>query len=98
MSTVLTVTANKLVPGLLDRYLGRTGYQSQQTKEQQDRDAPANLWQPADNPEGTDRGAHGRFDRKAHGRSPLLWARRHRGVLGVAFAAAAAGAFRLVRR
>jgi NAD(P)-dependent dehydrogenase (short-subunit alcohol dehydrogenase family) len=98
MSTVLTVTANKLVPGLLDRYLARTGYQSQQTEEPQDRDAPANLWQPADDPEGTDRGAHGRFDRKAHGRSPLLWAQRHRGVLGVAVAAAAAGALRLVRR
>ena len=97
MSTVLTVTANKIVPGLLDHYLARTGYKSQQTKESQDPKAPANLWEPADEPEGSDRGAHGRFDRRAHARSPLLWMQRHRGVVGAAAAAAAVGVLRLVR-
>lgn len=98
MTTVLTVTANKVIPGLLDRYLARTGYKSQQTKEPGDPNAPANLWEPADDPEGTDQGAHGRFDSKAHERSPLLWVQRHRGVVGAAAAAAAVGVLRLVRR
>jgi NAD(P)-dependent dehydrogenase (short-subunit alcohol dehydrogenase family) len=98
LSTVATVTANKIVPGLLDRYLARTGYQSQQTKEPKDPDAPANLWAPADEPEGTDRGAHGRFDDRAHGRSPLLWMQRHRGAVGAVAAAAAVGVLRLIRR
>src|SRR5437879_10736325 len=30
-STVATILANRVAPGLLDRYLGRTGYDAQQT-------------------------------------------------------------------
>jgi NAD(P)-dependent dehydrogenase (short-subunit alcohol dehydrogenase family) len=97
-STVLTVTANKIIPGLLDRYLARTGYTSQQTNQPRDPDAPANLWHPADGEYGDDQGAHGTFDDRAHPRSPLLWAQRHRGLLGAAAIAAAAGALRLARR
>ena len=75
-STMLTVTANKLIPGLLDRYLARTGYKSQQTGQPNDPNAPANLWEPVDGADGRDHGAHGRFDRTAKDRSPLLWMRR----------------------
>jgi NAD(P)-dependent dehydrogenase (short-subunit alcohol dehydrogenase family) len=75
-TTVLTVTANKIIPGLLDRYLARTGYKSQQTEQPNDPNAPANLWEPVDDAEGGDHGAHGRFDRKAKSRSLLLWARQ----------------------
>jgi NAD(P)-dependent dehydrogenase (short-subunit alcohol dehydrogenase family) len=83
-STVATVLANRVVPGLLDRYLARTGYASQQTPQPQDPEQPANLWRPADDRHGEDYGAHGRFDRRSHGRSPQLWATQHRGVLAAA--------------
>ena len=35
-STVATLAANAIAPGLLDRYLGRTGFDSQQTEQTQD--------------------------------------------------------------
>ena len=64
-STVGTLIGDKFAGGLLDRYLGRTGIDSQQTEEPQPADAPANLWEPADGPDGRDHGAHGRFDDRA---------------------------------
>src|SRR3954452_14278087 len=45
-STMGTLAANAILPGLLDRYLARTGFSSQQTDEPQDPDRPANLWEP----------------------------------------------------
>ena len=68
-STVGTLVANAVVPGLLDRYLARTGYSSQQTGEPRDPDQPANLWEPADGPQGHDYGAHGAFDDRSKARS-----------------------------
>ncbi len=90
-STVATIVANKIAPGLLDRYLGRTGYASQQTETPHDPDAPANLWQPADGPQGHDFGAHGRFDDRASPRSYQIWASRHHGLLGAAAGLAVLG-------
>jgi NAD(P)-dependent dehydrogenase (short-subunit alcohol dehydrogenase family) len=66
ISTKATVLANRVVPGLLDRYLAKTGYKSQQTAEPESPDRPGNLWQPQD--ERADYGAHGEFDDKAHPR------------------------------
>ncbi|HSU08457.1 MAG TPA: SDR family oxidoreductase [Pseudonocardia sp.] len=103
-STVGTLIGDKFAGGLLDRYLGRTGIDSQQTEEPQPADAPANLWEPADGPDGRDHGAHGRFDDQATSRSPQLWASRHHGLLGaaaaglVAVGAAAGGTAALLRR
>jgi NAD(P)-dependent dehydrogenase (short-subunit alcohol dehydrogenase family) len=74
MSTSLTVTANKFVPQLLDRYLARTGYDAQQTAEPEDPSRPDNLFAPVPGPFG----AHGRFDRRSHGRSPWTWLTRLR--------------------
>ena len=37
-STVATLVANRIAPGALDLYLGRTGYDSQQTAEPADPD------------------------------------------------------------
>jgi hypothetical protein len=88
-STVGTLLADKFAPGLLDRYLARTGYRSQQTTEAEPPDQPANLWEPADEA-GRDYGAHGRFDRRAHPRSPQLWASQHHGTLAAAAGAALA--------
>jgi NAD(P)-dependent dehydrogenase (short-subunit alcohol dehydrogenase family) len=88
-STMLTLAANAVAPGLLDRYLGRTGFDSQQTSQPQDPDAPVNLWEPADGRGGHDFGAHGVFDSQAVNRDPQLWASKHHGVLGAAVAATA---------
>lgn len=101
--TVGTMIGDKFAGGLLDRYLGWTGWSSQQTPEPQPADAPANLWEPADGPDGHDRGAHGRFDDQATSRSPQLWASRHHGLLGavaggLAAAGAAVGGVTLLRR
>ncbi|MBV9846543.1 MAG: SDR family oxidoreductase [Kutzneria sp.] len=91
-STVGTLLASKIVPGLLDRYLARTGYRAQQTPQPRDPDQPTNLWQPADDSAGEDFGAHGRFDDHAAARSPQLWAAQHRGLLaGVAATLLAVG-------
>ncbi|MGN6300371.1 MAG: SDR family oxidoreductase [Angustibacter sp.] len=92
-STMGTLAANAIVPGLLDRYLARTGYDSQQTSEPRDPDQPANLWEPADGLDGKDFGAHGVFDKKSTNRSYQLWASQHHGVLaGVAAGAVTAAA------
>ncbi|WP_432138122.1 SDR family oxidoreductase [Streptomyces sp. bgisy154] len=87
-STVATLLAQKVVPGLLDRYLARSGYGGQQTDDPVDPSRPANLWEPADNAEGTDHGAHGEFDGEAHARSLQLWVSRHRRPLAVGAAVA----------
>jgi NAD(P)-dependent dehydrogenase (short-subunit alcohol dehydrogenase family) len=94
-TTAATLAANAIAPGLLDRYLARTGYKSQQTAQPQDPQAPANLWQPVDR--ARDYGAHGIFDAESHTRDPQLWASRHHGALA-AVAAGLAGAGRAVRR
>ncbi|HEX8971014.1 SDR family oxidoreductase [Oryzihumus sp.] len=91
-STAATLAANALAPGLLDRYLARTGFSSQQTDRPRDPDQPANLWHPADGRAGHDFGAHGIFDRESTARSWQLWASQHHGVLAGAGAALLAGA------
>jgi len=92
-STMGTLAANAVAPGLLDRYLARTGYSSQQTDQDRSPDQAINLWEPADGADGKDYGAHGVFDDKAVGRSEQLWLSQHHGLLGVAAGAlAAAGA------
>jgi NAD(P)-dependent dehydrogenase (short-subunit alcohol dehydrogenase family) len=99
-STVGTLIANAVAPGVLDRYLGRTGYSSQQER-RPDKELPPNLWEPADQAPGTDQGAHGSFDDKAKTRSPQVWASQHHGLLAAAGAALLVGgasALRALRR
>lgn len=88
-STVGTLLGDKVIPGLLDRYLARTGFESQQTDQPRDPRQPANLWSPAD--DDTDFGAHGEFDDRAAARSPQVWASQHHGLLGVLGTGALAG-------
>jgi NAD(P)-dependent dehydrogenase (short-subunit alcohol dehydrogenase family) len=71
-STVGTIMAQKFAAPVLDRYLARTGYDSQQTKQRADPGQPSNLWQPVDQPPGSDEGAHGAFDDRSHAHSPQL--------------------------
>jgi NAD(P)-dependent dehydrogenase (short-subunit alcohol dehydrogenase family) len=82
-STLLAVWAQKLAPGVADWFLGRTGYESQQTAELR-RTFADNLDEPLDG--RRDRGAHGRFDRRAHDWSPVLELSLHRGAVAAATA------------
>jgi NAD(P)-dependent dehydrogenase (short-subunit alcohol dehydrogenase family) len=99
-STVATLIGDKFIPGLMDRYLARTGYSAQQTDQPRDPDEPANLWRPADAAGEQDFGAHGVFDNTAHAHSPQQWASHHHGLLGAltATATAAAAALKLRAR
>jgi NAD(P)-dependent dehydrogenase (short-subunit alcohol dehydrogenase family) len=96
-STAATLAANAFAPGVLDRYLACTGFAAQQVDRTDDPHQPANLWQPADDREGEDEGAHGRFDERSHARSAQLWASQHHGLLAAATGAALAGAGTLRR-
>ncbi|WP_435612254.1 SDR family oxidoreductase [Streptomyces sp. bgisy159] len=91
-STVLTLLGQRVAAGLLDRYLARTGYDSQQTGEPLDPSRPVNLWEPADGAGGHDRGAHGVFDEEAHPRSVQHWISRHRRPIALATALAGSAA------
>jgi NAD(P)-dependent dehydrogenase (short-subunit alcohol dehydrogenase family) len=83
-STVYTILGEKLISGLMDRYLARTNEQAQQADIAID---PArrddNLFTP---PPG-DPAAHGRFDDLAHTRSPQWWLNTHRPLVAAAAAA-----------
>lgn len=77
MPTVKAVLVNKIVPGLLDHYLARKGYEGQQFDGPDDPKRPDNLWE-------TIPGKHrveGRFGDCARSRSLQLWATKRRGWL-----------------
>ena len=83
--TVQAILANRIAPGLIDRYLAKAGYKGQLTDKRQPADAPANLYEPV----AGDYGAHGRFDSVARSGSWEMFTDRHRtafyaGLLGVA--------------
>ncbi len=93
-STVQAIVGNRVAPRLLDRYLAKNGFQSQQTDEPEDPERPDNLWEPV----AGDHGAHGAFDARARWDSSELWASTHKkwlaagaaglgALLGVALAA-----------
>ena len=87
-SAAKAILANKIMPGLLDRYLARQGYSGQLTDAPVPNDAPDNLYHPVPR----DYGAHGRFDGRASSWSVQFWLTRHRSMLlaGAGLAAAAA--------
>jgi FAD/FMN-containing dehydrogenase/Fe-S oxidoreductase/NAD(P)-dependent dehydrogenase (short-subunit alcohol dehydrogenase family) len=87
--TVEAIVGNKIAPEALDHYLGRTGYEAQQTSQPVASDRPDNLFQPVPG----DWGAHGIFDGQARRHSPQLWATTHRGWLALGSAAAGGLAF-----
>jgi NAD(P)-dependent dehydrogenase (short-subunit alcohol dehydrogenase family) len=85
--TVEAILGQRIAPGWLDRYLGATGFDAQQTGEPRDPTAPDNLWSPVPG----DHGAHGRFDARSRDESLEVRAAEHRGWL-VAGALALVGA------
>lgn len=80
--TARAVIANRLFPGLLDRYLARTGIDAQQQDRRIEAGRPDNLHAPV----ARDEGARGEFDDRAKD-SSLYWRlfrdRRWLAVLGV---------------
>ncbi len=73
--TVEAIVGQMFVPGLLDRYLGDTGYKAQQTGEPDSPERADNLW----NYVPGEHGAHGPFDKRSHSFSPQVFADLHRG-------------------
>jgi len=76
-STITAIVGQKFIPGLLDRYLGRTGYESQQTEVPDPPERANNLWEPVP---GT-HSAHGPFDQCSRSFSPQVFVDLHRGWL-----------------
>jgi hypothetical protein len=93
-STLKAVLGQKLAPGLIDRYLAKTGYQSQLTPEREEPGRPDNLF---DSLPG-DRGADGPFTRQARTSSVQFWIREHPRLLGMSGAALSAAAVLLLGR
>jgi NAD(P)-dependent dehydrogenase (short-subunit alcohol dehydrogenase family) len=86
--TVQAIVGNKIAPGLADRYLARTGYDSQQIDEPVPPDRADNLFEPVPGAFA----AHGRFDDRAKPRSVQLWLTKHRRWLVAGALAAGLGA------
>jgi NAD(P)-dependent dehydrogenase (short-subunit alcohol dehydrogenase family) len=82
---VQAILGNWVVPGWLDRMLGRTAVTGQQAEESVPPGRQDNLWQPVPG----DHGAHGRFDAEARRDSVQFWLDTHRGLVlaGMALAA-----------
>jgi NAD(P)-dependent dehydrogenase (short-subunit alcohol dehydrogenase family) len=97
-STTKAIVGQRLIPGILDRYLARNAWDAQQTEHlppghphHHDRDN-------VDQPIPGDRGAHGPFSDRARNHSTKLWLRTHRGALAFAGLLATALLARSVRR
>ena len=93
--TVKAILANRVAPGLIDRYLAKAGYTGQLTDETEPADAPNNLFQPVPG----DYGARGRFDSQARTWSWEVFTSRHRDAAWAFVGVAAVfGLHRLAKR
>lgn len=92
--TVIAIEANKIAPALADLYLGRTGFDSQQTPEAVSKDRRDNLFEPIPG----DFGAHGVFGQQAHDQAATTWLAQHKGTTALAGVALGFIAFGLKKR
>lgn len=74
---VQAIVGTRIAPGWLERLLGRTAVDGQQTDQPLPEHRPDNLYAPV----AGDHGAHGRFDAQAHTVSAQWWVSKHRTVL-----------------
>jgi short-subunit dehydrogenase len=72
--TVRAILANRIAPGLIDRYLAKAGYEGQLADELLEPDSAGNLFEPVPG----DYGAHGRFDSQSRTGSFEMFTNRHR--------------------
>lgn len=95
LPTVAALLADRLVPGLADRFVARAGYTGQLTVEREPLNAPSNLMQSVPGAFA----AHGRFDAEVGERTPMLLTSRHRDALvALAGLAVVAGLRQFARR
>jgi hypothetical protein len=93
--TIKAILADRIAPGLLDRYLAKAGYSGQLSQEPLAENAPANLFEPVPGPYA----AHGRFGTEARRVSWEMVTDRHRSLFWLAAGALfAAGVHLLTRR
>ena len=93
--TVKAIIGNRIAPGLIDRYLAKSGYSGQLTQEPASADAPGNLFHPVPGPYS----AHGRFDSSARSFSWEVLPSRHRNAMwAILGLGAVAGLHQLVKR
>ncbi len=89
--TVMAIVGQKFIPGLLDKYLGKTGYKSQQiSNEPKNPNAPNNLYEYVPGIHS----ARGKFGDRSTRSSAEIWLSLHRGLItlaGVTVALAAVG-------
>src|SRR5579863_2399405 len=83
--TVKAILGERILPGLLDRYLARAAWDAQMTDEELAGSRPDNLFSPVS-------GAHGSFDDRARSVSLESESGRHRGLLAALGLALGAGA------
>lgn len=88
--TVQAIIGQKFIPGLLDLYLGKTGYDAQQYDGHDDPNRPNNLWNYVPGRHRT----HGDFDARAHDHSVQVWLDFNRSwILGGALVAGVIASF-----
>ena len=78
--TVQAILANRIAPGLIDKYLAKAGYSGQLTDEPLGPNAPANLYEPVPGAYS----AHGRFDGRSRSGSWEMFTDRHRNAFWAA--------------
>lgn len=94
MPTVAAILGQKVIPGLLDRYLGKTGYKSQQiASEKQDPDAPNNLYNYVPGVWS----ARGKFSKRSTGSSSEVFVSLHLHWFALGLAGLIAGGLVLKR-
>jgi NAD(P)-dependent dehydrogenase (short-subunit alcohol dehydrogenase family) len=92
--TVMAIVGQKFIPGLLDRYLGKTGYKSQQIQsEPRDPAAPNNLYEYVPGVHS----ARGKFDDRSKRTSVEVQLSLHRNWVLVALGLVVAGGTLLAR-
>ncbi len=92
--TVLAIYGQDVAPHLADKYLGRTGYDAQQTSEPVSPDRRDNLFEPVPG----DYAAHGIFTSQAKNFSLQSWADVHRTPLALSAGLLGLGAWFLKRK
>lgn len=91
--TLEAIIGQRLIPGILDRYLARRAWNAQVTDL-----LPPTTKDNLDAPLPGDRGAHGSFDREARTSSTELWLRTHRATATIGAALLALVGFTAARK
>ena len=94
-TTVEATVGEKIVPGVLDRYLATAAWERSLLPEPSDPQQPDNFWKPVPR----DLGSHGPFNRMSRNYSLQLWATQNRSTLigGLLIAGIGISAFLLSR-